>query len=131
VLKACAILHFQNRLLLAPSRSGLGAKSSSNRLESAYRPSARVGGGEELASTKKGNKVKSVEERITELKERESLYYSKRDGIEKEINRVLGIELQALQLLRVRQLVSDFERYEKAIENVEERVKELRQVVTA
>jgi len=75
--------------------------------------------------------VKSVEERITELKERESLYYSKRDSIEKEINRVLGIELQALQLLRVRQLVSDFERYEKAIENVEERVKELRQVVTA
>ena len=75
--------------------------------------------------------MKSVEERITELKERESLYYSKRDSIEKEINRVLGIELQALQLLRVRQLVSDFERYEKAIENVEERVKELRQVVTA
>jgi hypothetical protein len=75
--------------------------------------------------------VKTVEERIAKLNERESLFYSKRDEIEKEINRVLGIELQALQLLRIRQLISDFEKYETAIQNIEEDRRELRQVVTA
>jgi hypothetical protein len=75
--------------------------------------------------------VKSVEERIAKLNERESLFCSKRDEIEKKINRVLGIELQPLQLLMIRQLVSDFEKYETAIQNIEEDRRELRQVVTA
>ena len=75
--------------------------------------------------------MKTVEERIAKLNERESLFYSKRDEIEKKINRVLGIELQPLQLLMIRQLVSDLEKYETAIQNIEEDRHELRQVVTA
>lgn len=75
--------------------------------------------------------MKSVEERTTELQQRQERFTTKRNQIEKEISRVLGVEVLPLQFLLIRSLVSEFERYEKAIQNIEEDLQELKQVVTA
>jgi DNA-binding GntR family transcriptional regulator len=68
---------------------------------------------------------------MDKLSEREDKIFAQRDKIEKEIARTAGVKLTPLQLLRLRQLFSDFERCEKAITHIQETMDELKEVVTA